>query len=131
MGFVFEPISVLGGMFGFSRTLRPSQNRVPNKSWCRLFVFLFFLDPKDLKRHPKDSTTAPKDLQKTEKITAGSELVPAIIFFSENKQIGPKRDFKRERESERERERERERRRYGVMYSERREEERRCEKILE
>ena len=29
MGFVFEPISVLGGMFGLSRGLRPSQNRVP------------------------------------------------------------------------------------------------------
>ena len=38
-----------------------------------------------------------------------SELVPAIIFFSENKQIGPKKDFKRERERERERARERER----------------------
>ena len=31
LGFVFEPISVLGGMFGLSRTLRPSQNRVPKK----------------------------------------------------------------------------------------------------
>ena len=31
MGFVFEPISVLGGLFGLSRTLRPSQNRVPKK----------------------------------------------------------------------------------------------------
>ena len=109
MGLVFEPISVLGGMFGLSRTLRPSQNRVPNKSWCRRLFFLVFLDPKHFKRHPKDSTTAPKDLQKTEKITAGSELVPAIIFFSENKQIGPKKDFKRERERERESERERER----------------------
>ena len=35
------------------------------------------------------------------------ELVPAVIFFSENKQIGPKKDLKRERERESERERER------------------------
>ena len=27
----FETISVLGGQFGLSRTLRPSQNRVPKK----------------------------------------------------------------------------------------------------
>ena len=66
---------------------------------------MVFLDPKDLKRHPKDSTIAPKDLQKTEQITAGSELVPAVTLFSENKQIGPKKDLKRERESEGERER--------------------------
>ena len=63
---------------------------------------MVFLDPKDLKRHPKDSTIAPKDLQKTEQITAGSELVPAVTLFSENKQIGPKKDLKRERERERE-----------------------------
>ena len=31
LGLVFEPISVLGGLFGLSRTLRPSQNRVPKK----------------------------------------------------------------------------------------------------
>ena len=86
-------MSVLGGLFGLSRTLRPSQNRVPNKSWCRGLFFWFFWTQKASKRHPKDSTTAPKDLQKTEKITAGSELVPAIIFFSENKQIGPKKDL--------------------------------------
>ena len=29
LGFVFKPMSVLGGMFGLSRGLRPSQNRVP------------------------------------------------------------------------------------------------------
>ena len=33
MGFVFEPISVLGGMFGLSRGLRPSQNRDPKKDF--------------------------------------------------------------------------------------------------
>ena len=80
----------------------------PEQELVSAVIFLVFLDPKHFKRHPKDSTTAPKDLQKTEKITAGSELVPAIIFFSENKQIGPKKDLKRERERARERERDRE-----------------------
>ena len=111
MGLVFEPISVLGGMFGLSRTLRPSQNRVPNKSWCRGLFFWSFWTQKASKRHPKDSTTAPRNFQKTENITAGSELVPAVIFISENKQIGPKKDLKRERERERERERDRDRER--------------------
>ena len=79
----------------------------PEQELVSAVIFLVFLDPKHFKRHPKDSTTAPKDLQKTEKITAGSELVPAVIFSPKTSKSARKRTS-RERERARERERDRE-----------------------
>ena len=53
LGLVFEPISVLGGMFGLSRTLRPSQNRVPKKD--------FVLEGSKAQRGRPDGELPPTD----------------------------------------------------------------------
>ena len=77
----------------------------PEQELVSAVIFFSFFRPKTLQKTSKRFNNCSKRSPKDRKNNCRQRAGAGGYFFSENKQIGPKKDLKRERESERERER--------------------------